>query len=87
MYTENDQVKLNSLLDQKQHDTFFTELDQFTDESSLEPIVAQIKEEWRKLQIARRNGLMDQDQIDLAFAAFFRKKSAQMLETSSGETI
>lgn len=66
------------LLNAEDHQGYFSELDSFKDHALLGPQVSAIKEEWRKLQIARRNNLMNDEQIHLALKAFHKKSLKQM---------
>lgn len=80
MFKDKDRKELSELLEKKDYDTFFKKLDAFLSEEHVGQSVQDIQEEWRKLHIAKRNGLMDDEQIHLAMTAYYTKKGKQMLE-------
>lgn len=66
-------------LQHAEYEAFFKMLEPLENNAVLEGPVSDIREEWRKLQIARRNGLMDDEQINLALIAYFNRKQKDMI--------
>lgn len=73
-------VTMHEHLRREEYDQFFHLLEPLENVPLLEEPALAIREEWRKLQIARKNGLMDDEQINLALIAFFKKKLRLMNE-------
>ncbi len=72
-------------LEKKEYDNFFKKLETYLDQPVLEQPIQDIQKEWRNLHIAKRNGLMDDEQIHLAMTAFYKKKAKQMLALQEEE--
>ncbi len=82
LLTAGKKEELAGLLSQQKYEEFFTRLKPLGNSELLESSVQDILEEWRKLQIAKKNGLMDDEQIHLAFTAYFRRTASRMIGLS-----
>jgi hypothetical protein len=78
-FSSNLRQKLLDHLNRSEYNDFFRELDVFKEHPILEESVSEIHEEWRKLKIAQKNKLMDDEQINLAIIAFVKRKSEKMI--------
>lgn len=81
MFTSSKSEKLLDQLQKADYEAFFKALQEQSEHPRLGSFIEEINEEWRKLLIAQKNKLMDDEQINLALIAFFRRKSKQMLTT------
>ncbi len=84
MYTQEIATQLGELLSQDSMDDFFAKLHAGSEE--YEPFVTLIDEEWRKLQIARKNGLMNDEQVYFAISAFFKRESERYLRDQTSDS-
>ncbi len=84
MYTQELATQLSELLTQDSMDDFFAKLREESEQ--FEPFVTLIEEEWRKLQIAKKNGLMNDEQVYFAISAFFTRESKRYLQDQTSDS-
>lgn len=84
MYTKEIASQLSELLTQETMDNFFVKLREGSED--FEPFVNVMEEEWRKLQIARKNGLMNDEQVFFAISAFFKRESQRYLRDQTSDS-
>jgi hypothetical protein len=78
MYSTQDTSELVKLLEEGELESFFNNVAKHEDDEKVGPVMKSILEEWQKLQIARKNGLMDEEQLYYAIRAFFKKKADEI---------
>lgn len=82
MYTTEIASKLSTLLDSGDIEGFLTVVSTESESGNFSDFADAIHEEWRKLQIAKKNGLMDEEQIKFALTSFFSRESENVLSES-----
>jgi hypothetical protein len=86
MYTTELANQLKQLLTHDTLDDFFGKLQEEATTEEFEPFVSAIEEEWRKLQIAIKNGLMNEEQAFLALTAFFNRESKKLIDNQTSDS-
>ncbi|MCA6079157.1 hypothetical protein [Fulvivirga sedimenti] len=80
MYSEEVTAQLLNFLAGKEYDSFLSTVSSYTENEIVGAQMSNILDEWRKLQLARKNGLMDDEQVHLAMTAYFNKRSREIPE-------
>ncbi len=78
MYNEEVTANLLNILDTRDYESFLSTLSPYADNEIIGEPVSNILEEWRKLQLAKKNEIMNDEQVHLAISAYFRKKSREI---------
>lgn len=78
MYSEEVSGRLSNYLQNRDHDAFISLVSEYLEDPKVGSLMNDISDEWRKLLIARKNGLMDEEQVHFAMVAFFRKKKTEI---------
>ena len=86
MYTTNLANSLSKLLSEESLDSFFSTLRTEADKGDFSTFADAIDEEWRKLQIAKKNGLMDDEQVRFALTAYFKRESNALLDVQASNS-
>ena len=74
MYTEEVTQTLSKFIEDKELSPFVEELKMYREDPAVGPVMEEILKEWQGLQVAGKNGLMDEEQIYFAIRAFFNRK-------------
>ena len=82
MYTPEIASKLSGLLQAGDLEGFLSTIRSESEKADFLEFAEAVEEEWRKLQIAKKNGLMDEEQISFAMSAFFNRESNRALSES-----
>ncbi len=78
MYTPEVTDKLFKLIEDKEVSLFLEELKSYSEDPAVGPLIQEVLNEWQSLQVAQKNGLMDEEQVYFAIRAFFKRKSDEI---------
>jgi len=78
MYTTEVTTTLSKYIENKELSSFFDLLKSNEEDPAVGSLMQDIINEWQKLQVAKKNGLMDDEQIYFAIRAFFNRKKNEI---------